>query len=212
MATIQLGDTAPNFTADSSVGTIDLYDYLGDSWGVFFSHPSDFTPICTTELGSMAKLEGEFAKRNTKILAVSVDSAESHREWIKDIDETQNANVRYPIIADVDKKVSTLYGMIHPNTDANLTVRSVFMIDPDRKVKLMLTYPPSTGRNFPELLRALDSLQLTAYHKVATPADWKNGEDVVVSPSISTEDAKKMFPKGVKEIKPYLRITPQPTD
>ena len=211
MATIRLGDKAPNFTADSSIGEINLYDYLGDSWGILFSHPADFTPVCTTELGTAAQFKGEFDKRNVKMIALSVDGAESHVEWIKDINEVQNTNVEFPIIADEDRKVSDLYDMIHPKADSTLTVRSVFIIAPDRTVKLMLTYPASTGRNFYELLRVIDSLQLTANHKVATPANWKNGEDVVVSPAISTEDAKTIFSKGVNEVKPYLRMTPDPT-
>ncbi|MDO6519849.1 Alkyl hydroperoxide reductase subunit AhpC (peroxiredoxin) [Zobellia uliginosa] len=211
MATIRLGDKAPNFTADSSLGQINLYDYLGDSWGILFSHPADFTPVCTTELGTAAQFKDEFAKRNVKMLALSVDGAASHVEWIKDIDEVENTTVDFPIIADEDRKVSDLYDMIHPNADNTLTVRSVFIIAPDKTVKLMITYPASTGRNFHELLRVIDSLQLTANHKVATPANWKNGEDVVVSPAITTEDAKTMFSKGVKEIKPYLRMTPDPT-
>lgn len=211
MATIRLGDKAPNFTADSSVGTINLYDYLGDSWGILFSHPADFTPVCTTELGTAAKFKGEFDKRNVKMIALSVDGAASHAEWIKDINEVQNTVVNFPIIADEDKKVSNLYDMIHPNADNNLTVRSVFIIAPDKSVKLTLTYPASTGRNFYELLRVIDSLQLTANHKVATPANWEHGKDVVVSPAISTADAKDMFSKGVTEVKPYLRMTPDPT-
>ncbi|CAZ96982.1 MULTISPECIES: peroxiredoxin [Zobellia] len=211
MATIRLGDKAPNFTADSSLGQINLYDYLGDSWGILFSHPADFTPVCTTELGTAAQFKDEFAKRNVKMLALSVDGAASHVEWIKDINEVENTTVDFPIIADEDRKVSDLYDMIHPNADNTLTVRSVFIIAPDKTVKLMITYPASTGRNFHELLRVIDSLQLTANHKVATPANWKNGEDVVVSPAITTEDAKTMFSKGVKEIKPYLRMTPDPT-
>ncbi|MBM1106368.1 peroxiredoxin [Aurantibacter crassamenti] len=211
MAILRLGDIAPDFTTDSSDGTINLYDYLGDGWGILFSHPADFTPVCTTELGTAAKFKGEFDKRNVKMLALSVDGAASHKEWIKDINEVQNTTVNFPILADEDKKIATLYDMIHPNADNNLTVRSVFIIAPDKTVKLMLTYPASTGRNFYELLRVVDSLQLTANHKVATPANWKNGEDVVVSPAIATEDAKKMFTKGVEEIKPYLRMTPDPT-
>tara|TARA_R110002051_G_scaffold56554_4_gene105265 strand:- start:103 stop:741 length:639 start_codon:yes stop_codon:yes gene_type:complete len=211
MSTIRLGDKAPDFTADSSLGTINLYDYLGDSWGILFSHPADFTPVCTTELGTAAKFKGEFDKRNVKMLALSVDGAASHAEWIKDINEVQNTTVNFPIIADEDKKVSNLYDMIHPNADNNLTVRSVFIIAPDKSVKLTLTYPASTGRNFYELLRVVDSLQLTAYHKVATPANWEQGKDVVVSPAISTADAKEMFSKGVTEVKPYLRMTPDPT-
>ncbi|MGB2758330.1 MAG: peroxiredoxin [Maribacter stanieri] len=211
MATIRLGDKAPNFTADSSVGTINLYDYLGDSWGILFSHPADFTPVCTTELGTAAKFKGEFDKRNAKMIALSVDGAASHAEWIKDINEVQDTVVNFPIIADEDKKVSDLYDMIHPNADNNLTVRSVFIIAPDKSVKLTLTYPASTGRNFYELLRVIDSLQLTANHKVATPANWEHGKDVVVSPAISTADAKDIFSKGVTEVKPYLRMTPDPT-
>ncbi|TVZ17164.1 peroxiredoxin [Maribacter sp. MAR_2009_72] len=211
MATIRLGDKAPDFTADSSMGTINLYDYLGDSWGILFSHPADFTPVCTTELGTASKFKDEFDKRNVKMLALSVDGAASHAEWIKDINEVQNTVVNFPIIADEDKKVSDLYDMIHPNADNNLTVRSVFIIAPDKTVKLTLTYPASTGRNFYELLRVIDSLQLTVYHKVATPANWENGKDVVVSPAISTADAKELFSKGVTEVKPYLRMTPDPT-
>lgn len=211
MAAIRLGDTAPNFTADSSEGTLNLYEYLGDSWGILFSHPADFTPVCTTELGTAANFKGEFDKRNVKMLALSVDGAASHKEWIKDINEVQQTTVNFPIIADEDRKVSDLYDMIHPNADSTLTVRSVFIIAPDKTVKLTLTYPASTGRNFHELLRVIDSLQLTAYHKVATPANWKEGEDVVVSPAISTADAREMFTKGVEEIKPYLRMTPDPT-
>lgn len=211
MATLRLGDTAPNFTADSSLGSINLYDYLGDGWGILFSHPADFTPVCTTELGTASKFKNEFDKRNVKMLALSVDGAASHLEWIKDINEVQETEVNFPIIADEDRKVSDLYDMIHPNADSTLTVRSVFIIAPDKTIKLTLTYPASTGRNFHELLRVIDSLQLTANHKVATPANWKNGENVVVSPSISTEDAKEIFKKGVVEIKPYLRMTPDPS-
>jgi alkyl hydroperoxide reductase subunit AhpC len=211
MATIRLGDIAPDFTAETSVGTINFYDYLGDGWGILFSHPADFTPVCTTELGTASKFKAEFDKRNVKMLALSVDGKESHNLWIKDINETQNTIVNFPIIADEDKKISTLYDMIHPNADNNLTVRSVYIIAPDKTVKLIITYPASTGRNFHELLRVIDSLQLTAYHKVATPANWNHGEDVVVSPSIPTDEARGMFSKGVKEIKPYLRMTPDPT-
>ena len=211
MATIRLGDKAPDFTADSSMGTINLYDYLGDSWGILFSHPADFTPVCTTELGTAAKFKGEFDKRNVKMLALSVDGAASHNEWIKDINEVQKTTVNFPIIADEDKKVSDLYDMIHPNADNNLTVRSVFIIAPDKTVKLTLTYPASTGRNFYELLRVVDSLQLTAYHKVATPANWEHGQEVVVSPAIPTSEARQIFTKGVEEVKPYLRMTPDPT-
>jgi len=211
MATLRLGDKAPNFTADSSMGEINLYDYLGDSWGILYSHPADFTPVCTTELGTTAKFKDEFDKRDVKMLALSVDDVASHMEWIKDINEVNDTTVNFPIIADTDRKVSDLYDMIHPKADDTLTVRSVFIIAPDKTIKLMLTYPASTGRNFYELLRVVDSLQLTANHKVATPANWKNGEDVVVSPAISTKDAVEMFKKGVKEVKPYLRMTPDPT-
>ncbi|KAB7531340.1 peroxiredoxin [Flagellimonas olearia] len=211
MAALRLGDTAPDFTAATSEGTLNFYDYLGDGWGILFSHPADFTPVCTTELGTAAKFKGEFDKRNVKMMALSVDGAESHKEWIKDINETQNTVVNFPIIADEDKKVSDLYDMIHPNANDTLTVRSVFIIGPDKKVKLILTYPASTGRNFYELLRVVDSLQLTSNHKVATPANWKNGEKVVVSPAIPTEEAKQIFSGGVEEVKPYLRLTPDPT-
>ena len=210
MATLRLGDTAPNFTAQSSIGELNLHEYLGDSWGILFSHPADFTPVCTTELGTTAKYKPEFDKRNVKMIALSVDGVESHKAWIKDINETQQTEVNFPIIADEDRNVSTLYDMIHPKADNSLTVRSVFIIAPDKTIKLILTYPASTGRNFKELLRVIDSLQLTAYHKVATPANWEQGDDVVVSPAIATEDAKKIFTKGVTEIKPYLRMTPQP--
>ncbi|GLB53714.1 peroxidase [Neptunitalea chrysea] len=210
MATIRLGDAAPNFTALTTEGEINFYDYLGDGWGVLFSHPSDYTPVCTTELGTVAKYKDEFEKRNTKVLALSVDGLESHKGWINDINETQNTTVNFPIIADEDKKVSELYDMIHPNADATFTVRSVYIIGPDKKIKLIITYPASTGRNFDELLRVIDSLQLTAYHKVATPANWKHGEEVVISPAVSNEDAKNIFTKGFKEVKPYLRLTPQP--
>ena len=211
MATIRLGDIAPDFTADSSMGRINLYEYLGDSWGVLFSHPADFTPVCTTELGMAAKFKDEFDKRNVKMLALSVDPKDSHLEWIKDINDTQHTEVNFPIIADEDKSVSTLYDMIHPNANDNLTVRSVYIIAPDKTVKLTITYPASTGRNFHELLRVIDSLQLTAYHSVATPANWNHGEDVVVSPSIPTPQAVEMFERGVDEIRPYLRMTPDPT-
>lgn len=211
MATIRLGDIAPDFTAESSLGKINLYDYLSDGWGILFSHPADFTPVCTTELGTASKFKEEFDKRNVKMLALSVDGIASHHEWIKDINETQHTTVNFPIIADEDKKVSSLYDMIHPNADNNLTVRSVYIIAPDKTVKLIITYPASTGRNFHELLRVIDSLQLTAYHKVATPANWNHGEDVVVSPSIPTDEARNIFTKGVEEIKPYLRMTPDPS-
>ncbi|MGM0934005.1 MAG: peroxiredoxin [Bacteroidota bacterium] len=210
MSCLKLGDKAPDFDAETSEGKINFYDYLGDGWGVLFSHPADFTPVCTTELGAVAKYKDEFAKRNTKVMALSVDDAESHKKWIKDINETQNTTVDFPIIADEDRKVSELYDMLHPKVDDTFTVRSVYVIGPDKTIKLMITYPASTGRNFEELLRVIDSLQLTAYQKVATPADWKKGEDVVISPSVSNEEAKKMFPKGFKEIRPYLRMTPQP--
>ncbi|GLU44106.1 peroxiredoxin [Allomuricauda sp. NBRC 101325] len=211
MATLRLGDTAPDFTAVTSEGTLNFYEYLGDGWGILFSHPADFTPVCTTELGTAAKFKDEFAKRNVKMMALSVDGAESHKEWIKDINETQHTEVNFPIVADVERKVSDLYDMIHPNANDTLTVRSVFIIGPDKKIKLTLTYPASTGRNFYELLRVIDSLQLTAHHKVATPANWENGQKVVVSPSIPTAEAKTIFTKGVEEIKPYLRLTPDPT-
>lgn len=211
MATLRLGDTAPDFTTVTSEGTLNFYEYLGDGWGILFSHPADFTPVCTTELGTAAKFKDEFAKRNVKMIALSVDGVESHKEWIKDINETQHTEVNFPIIADVERKVSDLYDMIHPNANDTLTVRSVFIVGPDKKIKLILTYPASTGRNFYELLRVIDSLQLTANHKVATPANWENGQKVVVSPAIPTEEAKTIFTKGVEEIKPYLRLTPDPT-
>lgn len=207
---IKLGDTAPNFQAQTSIGDIDFYEFLGDSWGVLFSHPADYTPVCTTELGKTAALKSEFEKRGVKVLALSVDDADSHRGWIKDINETQNVDVQFPIIADKDRKVSDLYDFIHPNASATATVRSLLIIGPDKKVKLIITYPASTGRNFNEVLRVIDSLQLTANHSVATPADWKEGEDVIVTPNIPTDEARTRFPKGVKEIKPYLRYTPQP--
>lgn len=207
---IRLGDDAPNFKANSTIGEIDLYEYLGDAWGVLFSHPADFTPVCTTELGRTALLKEEFHKRNVKVLAVSVDPIDKHFSWVNDINETQHCNVDFPIIADEDRKVSALYDMIHPNASLTFTVRSLFIIGPDKRIKLFLTYPASTGRNFVEVLRVIDSLQLTANHSVATPADWKNGEDVIVVPAVSTEDAVKKFPKGLNIIKPYLRYTPQP--
>lgn len=207
---LKLGDVAPNFQAETSVGKIDFYEYIGDGWAVLYSHPSDYTPVCTTELGRTAQLKSEFEKRNTKVLALSVDSVEDHLGWIKDINETQNCDVDFPIIADKDRKVSELYDMIHPNASATATVRSVFVIGPDKKVKLTLTYPASTGRNFFEILRVIDSLQLTDEYSVATPADWKDGEDVIVVPAIKTEDIPTKFPKGYTEIKPYLRVTPQP--
>jgi alkyl hydroperoxide reductase subunit AhpC len=207
---LRLGDVAPDFTAESSVGTINLYDFLGDSWGVLFSHPADYTPVCTTELGRTAKLAQEFAARNTKVLALSVDDVESHKGWIQDINETQHTTVNFPIIADKDRKVAELYDMIHPNASESFTVRSLFVIGADKKVKLIISYPASTGRNFDEILRVIDSLQLTANYSVATPADWKNGEDVVVIPAIKTADIPAKFPKGFTEVKPYLRLTPQP--
>lgn len=207
---IKLGDVAPNFTAMTTEGEINFHDYLGESWGLLFSHPADFTPVCTTELGRTAQLKNEFEKRNVKVMAVSVDSLEDHKEWVKDINETQNTTVNFPIVADENREVANLYGMIHPNASDNSTVRSVFVISPDKKVKLTLTYPAATGRNFSEILRVIDSLQLTAYHSVATPADWKDGEDCVVVPSIATEEIAAKFPKGYKVIKPYLRMTPQP--
>ncbi|MBZ4189852.1 peroxiredoxin [Niabella beijingensis] len=207
---LRLGDTAPDFTAQSTEGEIKFHEYLGNSWGVLFSHPADYTPVCTTELGKTALLKGEFEKRGVKALAVSVDPLDSHVGWKSDINETQNCSVDFPILADPDKNIATLYDMIHPNASEKATVRSLFIIGPDKKVKLIITYPASTGRNFQEVLRVIDSLQLTANHSVATPADWKHGEDVIVVPSISTEDAIKKFPKGVKEVKPYLRYTPQP--
>jgi len=210
MATIRLGDKAPNFTAMSTEGEINFHDWLGDSWGVLFSHPADYTPVCTTELGTVAKIKSEFDKRNVKVVALSVDGLDSHKGWIKDINETQNTIVNFPIIADEDRKVSVLYDMIHPNADSQLTVRSVFVIDPDKIVKLMITYPASTGRNFDEILRVVDSLQLTAYHKVATPANWNSGDDCVIVPSVENEQIAELFPKGYKEVKPYLRMTPQP--
>ena len=207
---LRLGDIAPDFSAETSEGKINFHEYLGNGWGVLFSHPADFTPVCTTELGAVAKLREEFSKRNTKVIALSVDGLESHKSWIGDINKTQNTVVNFPIIADKDRKVSELYDMIHPNASENFTVRSVFIIGPDKKVKLMITYPASTGRNFDELLRVLDSLQLTANYSVATPANWNHGEDVIVVPSIKTEDIPAKFPKGHKVIKPYLRTTPQP--
>jgi len=208
--TLQLGDTVPNFTQDSQLGSINLYDFAEGSWVVLFSHPADYTPVCTTELGEVAKLRPEWEKRNVKTIALSVDSAESHKGWIGDINETQCTLVDYPILADADKSVSDLYGMIHPNALNNLTVRSVFIIDPNKKLRLQITYPASTGRNFNEILRVIDSLQLTDNHQVATPVNWVDGDDCVVVPSISTAEARIKFPKGVTEVKPYLRTTPQP--
>ncbi len=210
MAILRLGDQAPNFKAQTTEGTIDFHDWLGDAWGVLFSHPADYTPVCTTELGTVAKYTEEFSKRNVKVAALSVDGLESHHGWIKDINETQKTTVNFPIIADEDRKVSELYDMIHPNADSKLTVRSVFVVDPDRKIKLIITYPASTGRNFDELIRVIDSLQLTAYHKVATPANWNQGDDCVIVPAVKDEQIAALFPKGHTEVKPYLRLTPQP--
>ena len=209
MNTIRLGDIAPNFTAKSTEGRLDFHEWLGDSWGMLVSHPADFTPVCTTELGTMANYKEEFEGRNVKVAAISVDPLDSHFEWIKDIEETQNAQLEFPLIADDKREISELYGMIHPNDNATMTVRSIFIIAPDKKVKLILTYPASTGRNFEELLRVIDSLQLTQYESLATPANWKKGEDCVILPSVSNEEAEKLFPKGFKEVKPYLRLTPQ---
>jgi len=206
---LQLGDTAPNFTAETTEGTIQFHDYLGDSWGVLFSHPADFTPVCTTELGAVAKLNKKFESRNVKVAAISVDPIESHVDWISDINETQNTTVDYPMIADPDGEVAELYGMIHPNSDDKMTVRSVFIIAPDKSIKLMITYPASTGRNFDEILRVIDSLQLTANHSLATPANWNHGDDVIIAPSVSDEEAAERFPDHVK-VKPYLRVTGQP--
>lgn len=209
--TLRLGDTAPDFQQESSEGTISFYDFLGDSWGILFSHPADYTPVCTTELGYTAKLKDEFEKRNVKAIALSVDDVESHKGWINDINETQNTTVNFPIIADKDRKVSELYGFIHPNASETLTVRSLIIIDPNKKVRLIITYPASTGRNFNEVLRVVDSLQLTDKHKVATPANWQQGEDVVIVPSLKDEEEiKQRFPKGYTAVKPYLRLTPQP--
>jgi thioredoxin-dependent peroxiredoxin len=209
--TLRLGDTVPNFTQDSTDGTIDFYNWAGDSWVILFSHPKDFTPVCTTELGEVARLKPEFDKRNVKAIALSVDDVASHNGWVGDIEETQGSKLNYPILADPDKKVSDLYDMIHPNANAMVTVRSVFVIDPNRKLRLTITYPPSTGRNFDEILRVIDSLQLTDHHSVATPANWKDGEDCVIVPTLTDpEEMKQKFPKGWKEVKPYLRMTPQP--
>ncbi len=208
---LRLGDTVPNFTQKSSEGDINFYEWAGDSWVVLFSHPADYTPVCTTELGEVAKLKSEFDKRNVKTIALSVDDAESHKGWIGDINETQGTTVNYPILADADKKVSDLYGMIHPNANASLTVRSVFVIDPQKKLRLTITYPPSTGRNFDEILRVIDSLQLTDNYSVATPVNWTDGDDCVIVPSLKDPEVlKEKFPKGYEEIKPYLRMTPQP--
>jgi len=208
---VRLGDQAPDFTAETTEGTINFHEWLGDSWGVLFSHPKDFTPVCTTELGYVAKIKPEFDKRNVKVIGLSVDPLDSHSQWQKDIEETQGTAVNFPMIADADKAVSDKYDMIHPNASDTTTVRSVFVIGPDKNVKLTLTYPASTGRNFDELLRVIDSLQLTAYKKVATPANWKNGEDVIIVPAVSNEEAKELFPDGWDEQKPYLRVTKQPS-
>jgi alkyl hydroperoxide reductase subunit AhpC len=211
MAALRLGDTAPDFEQDSSLGKIKFHEWLGDSWGVLFSHPADFTPVCTTELGYTAIVSGDFAKRGAKVIAVSVDGKQSHIDWIKDINDTQKTDVQYPILADEDRKVATLYDMIHPNASTTATVRSVFVIDPAKKVRLILTYPASTGRNFDEILRALDSIQLTDNYSVATPVNWKPGEDVIIAPSIKDPAVlKEKFPKGYKEVRSYLRTTPQP--
>lgn len=207
---LQLGDIAPNFIADTTIGSIDFYEYLGNSWGILFSHPADFTPVCTTELGRTAQLKNEFTRRNTRVLAVSVDPLTKHKQWINDINETQNTTVDFPIIDDEERVVADLYNMIHPNASTTTTVRSLFIIGPDKKVKLMITYPASTGRNFSEVLRVLDSLQLTEQFAVATPADWQPGQDVIVALSVSTNEAETRFPAGVRIIKPYLRYTPQP--
>ncbi|CAN5524298.1 peroxiredoxin [soil metagenome] len=208
--TLQLGDEAPNFTAETTDGTVNFHEWLGSGWGVLFSHPKDFTPVCTTELGRLSALKPEFDKRGVKVLGLSVDALGSHKEWANDIEETQGHALNFPLIADHDKKVANLYGMIHPNASDTMTVRSVFVIGPDKKIKLSLTYPASTGRNFDELLRVIDSLQLTAKHKVATPVDWKQGGDVIIVPSLKDEDAKALFPNGWKTVKPYLRLVPQP--
>ncbi len=209
--TLRLGDTAPDFEQDSSAGRIRFHEWLGGSWGILFSHPADFTPVCTTELGLTAKLKQDFADRNVKVIALSIDPVDSHHEWIKDINETQNTSVNFPILADADRKVSELYDLIHPNASTTATVRSLFVIDPDKKIRLTITYPASTGRNFVEILRVIDSLQLTEYHKVATPGNWKSGDDVVIVPALQDpEEIARRFPKGYTTIKPYLRITPQP--
>lgn len=207
---IQLGDTVPDFVQESTAGPIKFHDWLGNSWGILFSHPKNFTPVCTTELGAVAKLKPEFDKRNVKVIGLSCDAVVDHEKWAKDIEETQGAKLNFPLIADADRKVSNLYGMIHPNADNTMTVRSVFIVGPDKKLKLTLTYPASTGRNFDEVLRVVDSLQLTAGYKVATPVNWKNGQDCIIVPAVTDAEADKAFPKGYKKIKPYLRLTPQP--
>ena len=208
--TLQIGSIAPDFTQESTEGTIKFHEWIGDKWAVLFSHPKDFTPVCTTELGAAAKLKGEFEKRNCKMVAVSVDDVKSHQGWIGDIEDTQHAKMNFPILGDADRKVATLYGMIHPQANDTLTVRSVFFIDPKKKIRAMITYPASTGRNFPEILRVIDSLQLTDHYQVATPVNWKDGDDCVIVPSLSDADAKPKFPKGWKALRPYLRMTPQP--
>jgi alkyl hydroperoxide reductase subunit AhpC len=207
---LQLGDPAPDFTAETTDGKVNFYEFLGDGWGVLFSHPRDFTPVCTTELGRVAKLKDQFEKRNTKVIGLSVDPVEDHERWAKDIEETQGAALNFPLVGDPDRSVADLYGMIHPNANDTQTVRSVFVVGPDKKVKLTLTYPASTGRNFDEILRVIDSLQLTAKYMVSTPADWKDGDDVIVAPALSDDEAKERFPKGFETKKPYLRVTPQP--
>ena len=207
---LRLGDLAPDFSAATTEGPIQFHQWLGDSWGVLFSHPADYTPVCTTELGTLAKLKGEFTRRNVKVAAMSVDPLDAHHGWSRDINETQSCTVNFPIIADPDRTVASLYDMIHPNADDKFTVRSVFIIGPDKKVKLIITYPASTGRNFAELLRVLDSLQLTAKFRVATPADWKDGEDCIITPAVKDDEAATLFPKGMRKVKPYLRYTPQP--
>lgn len=207
---LRIGDDAPNFRAQTTEGEVDFHQWLGDSWGIIYSHPADFTPVCTTELGRTAHLKQDFEKRNTKVIAVSVDNLASHQDWVKDINETQNCTVEFPIIADEDRKVATLYNMIHENASDSMTVRSVYFIGPDKKIKAIITYPASTGRNFNEILRVIDSLQLTAKHSVATPVDWKVGDEVVISPAIADADIPSKFPKGHRVVKPYLRYTPQP--
>ena len=207
---IRLGDEAPDFTAETTEGTVNFYDYLGDGWGILFSHPKDFTPVCTTELGAFSARRAEFDKRNTKLIAISVDDVDSHERWKSDISETQGAELNFPIIGDADRKVADLYDMIHPNANDTLTVRSVFIVDPNKKVKLTLTYPASVGRNVDEIVRVLDSLQLSASFPVSTPVDWKDGEDVIIAPAVSDDDAKEKFPKGFRKVKDYLRYTPQP--
>ncbi len=207
---VQLGDTAPDFAQESTEGEIKFHDWLGDSWGILFSHPADFTPVCTTELAEVARLKPEFDKRNVKPIGLSVDPLSDHKAWVGDIEDTQKQTLNFPILADADRAVSTLYDMVHPNSDPKLTVRSVFIVDGNKKVRLTLTYPPSTGRNFDEILRVIDSLQLTDAHKVATPVNWKHGDDVIIVPSLSNEDAKKLFPDGWNELRPYLRVVKQP--